>query len=101
MPLLITGAAGCPLTLHITNAGESSYPSAWSGYHAVTTDDMSSWYRVQDTSYDEAAGVLTIRHTPGSNCVRYAYFAPYSLERHAELIMRTQVRTQKKREQLV
>lgn len=57
----------------------------------MATHDMVNWFRVQDTSYDEAAGVLTIKHTPAHNCVRYAYFAPYSLERHAELIMRMQV----------
>lgn len=86
------GAAGRSLTMHIKNAGESSYPSAWSGYKAVATNDMVNWYRVQDTAYDEAVGVLTIKHTPECNCVCYAYFAPYSLERHAELIMRIQVK---------
>ena len=85
------GAAGRPLALNITNAGESSYPSAWAGYRAVATYDMQHWFRVQDTSYDEAAGVLTIKHTPERAVVRYAYFAPYSLERHTELIMRMQV----------
>jgi murein tripeptide amidase MpaA len=51
---------------------------------------MQHWFRV-DTSYDEAAGRLTIQHTPAQACVRYAYFAPYSWERHAELVMRMQV----------
>lgn len=86
------GAAGQPLVLNITNAGESSYPSAWAGYKAVATYNMQEWFRVQDTSYDEAAGVLTIRHTPQQSCVRYAYWAPYSLERHVQLVMRMQVR---------
>lgn len=77
--------------MHITNAGETSYPTAWPGYKAVASYDMQHWFRVQDTSYDDAAGVLTIRHTPDRQCVRYAYFAPYSWERHTELIMRMQV----------
>src|SRR5439155_22657281 len=29
---------------------------------------------------------LTIRHTPVQDAVYYAYFAPYSMERHADLI---------------
>jgi murein tripeptide amidase MpaA len=87
------GAAGRPLALNITNAGESSYPSAWAGYRAVATYDMQHWFRVQDTTYDDAAGVLTIKHTPEHDCVRYAYFAHYSLERHAQLIMQMQVST--------
>lgn len=88
---LCAGAAGQPLVMHITNAGESSYPTAWPGYKAVASYDMQHWFRVQDTSYDQAACVLTIRHTPDQQCVRYAYFAPYSWERHTELVMRMQV----------
>ncbi len=37
-----------------------------------------------DTSY--ADGVLTIRFTPETDCVWVAYFAPYSMERHHDLI---------------
>lgn len=85
------GAAGRPLTLNISNAGACSYPSAWSGYKAAATYDLQHWFRVQDTTYDEATGVLTIKHKPDHNCVRYAYFAHYSLERHAALIMQMQV----------
>lgn len=60
---------------------------------SVATYDMQNWFRVQDTSYDETAGVLTIRHAvpPGVGMVRYAYFAHYSLERHAQLLMCMQV----------
>ena len=36
------------------------------------------------TSY--ADGVLTISLTPASNCVWLAYFAPYSMERHHDLV---------------
>lgn len=92
MRVCLAGAVDQPVVLNITNAGESSYPTAWAGYKAAATYDMQHWFRVQETSYDDAAGVLTIKHTPEQNCVRYAYFAPYSLERHAELIMRMQVR---------
>jgi murein tripeptide amidase MpaA len=51
---------------------------------------MQHWFRV-DTAYDDASGTLTIKHTPKHGCVRYAYFAPYSWERHTELVMRMQV----------
>lgn len=88
--LLDVGAANQPLTMQIINAGQSSYPSAWQGYKACASYDLQRWFRV-DTSYDSDKGVLTIQHTPKHKCVRYAYFAPYSLERHAELIMRMQV----------
>ncbi|KAF6265153.1 peptidase M14, carboxypeptidase A [Scenedesmus sp. NREL 46B-D3] len=85
----VSTAAGTPLTMHIVNAGSASYASAWQGYRAAASYDMQHWFRV-DTSYDEAAGVLTIQHTPTYPCVRYAYFAPYSWERHTDLVMRMQ-----------
>lgn len=44
------------------------------------------------TSYDEASGVLTISHTPTHDTVHYAYFAPYTLDRHQRLLARMQVR---------
>ena len=40
--------------------------------------------RVAGTSY--ADGVLTIRLTPPTDCVWLAYFAPYSMERHHDLV---------------
>jgi murein tripeptide amidase MpaA len=73
-------------------AGGASYAPAWNGYRAAASYDMQHWFRV-DTSYDEAAGRLTIQHTPTQACVRYAYFAPYSWDRHAALVMRMQVST--------
>ena len=34
----------------------------------------------------EHGQVLTLRHTPEQDSVYYAYFAPYSMERHSDLI---------------
>eukprot|EP00195_Chlamydomonas_chlamydogama_P010348 CAMPEP_0202893922 /NCGR_PEP_ID=MMETSP1392-20130828/3400_1 /ASSEMBLY_ACC=CAM_ASM_000868 /TAXON_ID=225041 /ORGANISM="Chlamydomonas chlamydogama, Strain SAG 11-48b" /LENGTH=422 /DNA_ID=CAMNT_0049578429 /DNA_START=310 /DNA_END=1578 /DNA_ORIENTATION=- len=85
----VTGTAGLPLTMRIINAGESSYPEGWEGYRAAASYDLLHWFRV-DTEYEAEEGHLVIRHTPDHTCVRYAYFAPYSWERHGELIMRMQ-----------
>jgi murein tripeptide amidase MpaA len=46
--------------------------------------DRDEWVRVADTSY--ADGVLTIRLTSPSDVVWLAYFAPYSMERHHDLV---------------
>ena len=46
--------------------------------------DREDWVRVPGTSYDD--GVLTIRFTPETDCVWLAYFAPYSMERHHDLV---------------
>lgn len=79
----LTGARGRDCTLHLTNAGATSYPGGWDGYRAVASYDRRDWFRV-DTSY--ADGVLTIRHVPQADQVYFAYFAPYSRERHADFV---------------
>jgi murein tripeptide amidase MpaA len=80
----LAGAAGREVTLRITNCGKSAYPDGWPDYKACVSVDRDEWLRVDDTSY--ADGVLTIRLTPPTDCVWLAYFAPYSMERHHDLI---------------
>ncbi len=81
----VTGAKGRPITLNIHNAGGSAYPDGWPGYAARFSDDRSDW-RCAATSYDK--GVLTIRHVPAGEAVWFAYFAPYSWERHQDVLAR-------------
>lgn len=88
----VTTQPGQALVLHIVNAGEASYPSAWDGYKACASYDLEAWWRIPDTSYDEAAGVLTIRFTPQQRVTRLAYWAPFSWERHCSLVARMQLR---------
>jgi murein tripeptide amidase MpaA len=80
----LAGGAGREVTLRITNCGGSAYPHGWPDYKAVVSTDREEWLRVQDTRYED--GVLTIRFTPATDCVWIAYFAPYSMERHHDLI---------------
>lgn len=84
----VAGAAGQPLVMNIENAGKCSYPKGWEGYRACVSSDRQTWTRV-DTAYRD--GVLTIRHTPDHDVVWVAYFAPYSHERHQDLIARCQM----------
>lgn len=49
--------------MRITNAGQASFPSAYTGYAAYASYDRRYWFKVP-TGYDTEAGVLTIRHTP-------------------------------------
>jgi murein tripeptide amidase MpaA len=80
----LAGGAGREVTLRITNCGGSAYPNGWPDYKAVVSIDREEWLRVQDTTY--ADGVLTIRFTPATDCVWLAYFAPFSMERHHDMI---------------
>ncbi|MDH3739724.1 MAG: M14-type cytosolic carboxypeptidase, partial [Alphaproteobacteria bacterium] len=83
----LTGARDQACRLNITNAGKAAYPKGWEGYNAVASSDRQTWRRVPTTYKD---GVLTIEHTPQTDAVWYAYFAPYTMERHSDLIARAQ-----------
>src|SRR5262249_44611485 len=81
----LTGARGQDCVLRIVNAGSAAYPDGWKDYRAVASDDGARWFRVP-TEY--SGGVLTIRHRPAHDSIYFAYFVPYSMERHAALIGR-------------
>lgn len=79
----LTGAENVACTLNITNAAGAAYAGGWKGYRACASYDRETWFRV-DTNYD--GQTLRINHTPEIESIYYAYFAPYTMERHAELI---------------
>jgi murein tripeptide amidase MpaA len=79
----VSGGAGKELTLTITNCAGSAYPDGWPGYRARVSEDRENWFQA-DTDY--ADGRLTIRVEPDGNALWVAYFAPYSMERHHDLI---------------
>ncbi|MEM6928680.1 MAG: M14-type cytosolic carboxypeptidase, partial [Myxococcota bacterium] len=83
----MTGVRNHPVHLRIVNAGECSYAKAWHGYQTVASVDRQHWFRVP-TTYED--GQLHIRHTPTADVVWYAYFAPFTLHQHQELLARTQ-----------
>ena len=79
----LANAAGREVELAIVNGAGSAYPDGWPGYAARMSEDRENWF-LTDTRY--ADGTLTICLTPDSNAVWIAYFAPYSMERHHDLI---------------
>lgn len=81
----VTCAVGDELELAVGGLAGSAYPDGWPGYAACASSDREHWFRV-DTSYDSATGTLTIRHSAESPILWLAYFAPYSMERHHDLI---------------
>ena len=80
----VAGAAGREITLRITNCADAAYPNGWPGYKGVMSLDREEWVRIADTSY--ADGVLTMKLTPPQDVIWVAYFAPYSMERHHDLV---------------
>jgi len=84
----LQGASGQACTIRLLNAGQAAYPAGWEDYNAMASYDRINWFRVP-TSFD--GQVMTIEHTPGMDSVYYAYFEPYSWERHLELLDRAQM----------
>jgi len=79
----VTGAGGRPLEIRLLNGAGAAYPHGWDGYRGCMSYDREEWQRI-DTGYED--GVLTMRVTPSSDSVWFAYFAPYTMERHHELV---------------
>ena len=81
----LSGARDIACTLKILNAAGAAYPKGFENYRVAYSYDRQHWNR-WPTSL--ANGVLTIEITPEQDSVYFAYFAPYSMERHADLVAR-------------
>ena len=79
----VTGGGGRALELRLLNCAGAAYPHGWDNYRACMSYDREEWERV-DTDYEN--GVLTVRVTPAADSVWFAYFAPYTIERHHDLV---------------
>ena len=84
----LSGEVGEQYVLNITNAGNASYLAGWEDYQAVASYDREYWFRLP-TSYKE--GKLTITAELACESIQIAYFAPYSYERHQDLLAAVQV----------
>ena len=85
----VAGARGRTLTFRILNAGNSAYPFGWPGYKVRASTDREAW-RMTPTSY--ADGVLEWSWTVDTELAWFAYFAPYTMERHDALVARVAAR---------
>jgi len=83
----LQSTAGVEHVMRIMNAANAAYIEGWENYQAVASYDRNTWFRVDS---DYVNGELIIRHTPEQSSVFYAYFAPYSYERHLDLLQGAQ-----------
>ena len=89
----LSGGRGQRCIIRIIDLNGSAYPDGWPGYRACVSEDRQTWRRAP-TSFDpkSANGTLTIEVTPSVDQLWLAYFAPYSMERHHDLIARIAAR---------
>lgn len=78
------GAAGQDVRMVFENAADAAYPDGWPDYRCAASYDRSHWFRISSTRYEN--GQLIVEHRPERNSVYYAYFEPYSHERHLDLL---------------
>lgn len=86
----LSGAAGEACTIRFTGLEDSAYPAGWPDYDICVSEDRTLWMRAPST-YDKGrdGGTLTVELTPETNAAYIAYFAPYTYERHLDLIAET------------
>jgi murein tripeptide amidase MpaA len=84
----LMGAAGKPVHMVFENAGTAAYPGGWRDYRCVASYDRQNWFRIAATRFEN--GELIVDHTPARDSVYYAYFEPYSHERHLDLVARVE-----------
>lgn len=82
------GEVGNHYTLNIINAGTASYTKGWEDYQAVASYDRQHWFRIP-TQYQD--GKLSISLELDCDAIQIAYFAPYSYERHLDLLSSAQL----------
>jgi len=81
-----SGVANQTCQYHLTNAADAAYLDGWKGYQAVASYDRQNWFRVA-TRYQD--GIVSIEHQSEMDSIYYAYFAPYTMQRHDDFIAAT------------
>ena len=83
----VANCGGRELELRITGLEKSAYPAGWPDYHACVSEDRIYWSRARSIyDKDESGGTLTINYQPSGNLVWFAYFAPYTMDQHDDLV---------------
>lgn len=72
---------------------DCSYAEGWPDYKTVYSYDLENWFRVQNTTYDKQLkeGTLAWSIQAEQSQIYFAYFAPYTYQRHQDLISKCQL----------
>ncbi|CAN5513668.1 M14-type cytosolic carboxypeptidase [soil metagenome] len=79
----VAGAGGRTVTFRILNTAASAYPLGWPGYKTRVSTDRDTWHLAETRFAD---GVLEFDWSFDTELAWFAYFAPYTMERHDTLI---------------
>ncbi|WP_318518489.1 M14 family metallopeptidase [Photobacterium leiognathi] len=67
----------------ILDLANSAYPEGWKGYDVVASYDREEWFRIP-SEFD--GDTLSFSVIPENGSMYFAYFAPYSYDRHQDLL---------------
>ncbi len=79
----LEGEIGETFRIRLLNASQCSYNKGWEGYKVCTSWDRQEWFR---TAAAYTNGELSFEITLTQSTVYFAYFTPYSYERHLDLL---------------
>lgn len=82
------GEIGKTYHFEISNAKDSSYVDGWKDYQVAASYDGEYWFRVHAEFDDDKR--LTFSHQLEYSTIFFAYFEPYSYQRHLSLIHQAQ-----------
>ncbi|MCQ1061250.1 M14-type cytosolic carboxypeptidase [Photobacterium sp. ZSDE20] len=71
----------------ILNLAKSAYPEGWQDYDVVASYDREEWFRIP-AEFD--GDTLTFKVVPEYGSMYFAYFAPFSYDRHQDLLHQAQ-----------
>ncbi|MBY5945193.1 M14-type cytosolic carboxypeptidase [Photobacterium rosenbergii] len=71
----------------ILNLAKSAYPEGWQDYDVVASYDREEWFRIP-AEFD--GDTLSFKVIPEYGSMYFAYFAPYSYDRHQDLLHQAQ-----------
>lgn len=80
----LNNVIGQELQIKFTGLKDTAYPDGWKNYNVCMSYDNQNWVRLE-AEFD-GIDVMTFELQPEVNSVYFAYFEPYSYQRHLELI---------------
>ena len=79
----LSNVANSSLKLNFVELDKTAYPEGWHNYSICVSYDNKSWFRVP-TKFDGTT--MTVEIISEADSIYFAYFEPYSYQRHLELI---------------
>src|SRR5690606_17733047 len=72
----------------LQDLAKSAYPEGWKDYDVVASYDREEWFRIP-AEFD--GDTLRFKVIPEQRSMYFAYFAPYSYDRHLDLLHQAQM----------